>query len=422
MDGDCLDPRPNVRYNAAICCADSDKVSQCRVAATQPEASSPATPEFPTLPVVSNPEPVPQFEINLDAAPEDRYVEVLKHFAQPLSELFDNLANNTVVLHLAKKISDERGPENDELMGEIRGIAKVSGIPEYAIHAAQLLYELQTLMVPITNITWPWDMEGADEAVVPELPRFGCTGIIAKNEADGTVYHARNLDFSLAKYLQHMAYNAVFTRGGKEVYTAQMIAGYSAVLTGIKRGSNGYTIEINTRYGGKFGTNKELFKHLFTEKRPISGWVKRETLDNITDYEDAVQHLSTTPYAATEYNIISGVKKGVILARDPDGLAYKLELGDNRYIIMTNFDYVYHDIKEWFDPTCMKGIGHSRRKGAEKILDKSATLTPELLFSVLNDEGVIATDTIFQAIMNVERNQYNTSLPHCKECVWPGTQ
>jgi hypothetical protein len=363
--------------------------------------------------------PVPEFEINLDLAPEDRFIKVIEHFNDTLSDVYAKLTSTYFVSDIFEKIAKHRGPETDELMGEIRGISKASGIPVDVIQSVQLLYELQTIMVPFVNFSWPWDnattsseaslKQGADSI-------FGCTGIIARSEADDTVYHARNLDFSFAYWLQNMTYNGVFTKGGKELFTAQMIAAYSSMVTGIRKGSNGYAIEINTRYLDHSGGNKEIFTNMFDKKRKPSGWIKRKVLESVDNYEDAVSAFSTTPYISTEFNIISGVKKGIILAREPDEVAYTIDLAQNRFIIMTNFDYVYHDHKEWLDPTCLKGIGHSRRIGAERILNKSAVITPELLYSVLNDEAVMAPDTIFQAIMNVEKSIYNTSLPFCKSC------
>jgi len=249
-------------------------------------------------------------------------------------------------------------------------------------------------------------------------PHVGCTGIIATDDEDGTVYHGRNLDFSFAKYLQAMAYTGIFNRNGEEVFRAQTIAGYSSILTGMRKGPNGYTIEINTRFADHVGGYREALHHLFSDKRNISGWIKRKILENIDNFEDAVEAFSTTPYPASEYNIVSGVRKGVILARNPDGLAYKLSLNksDKRYIIMTNFDYPWHDIKEIFDPTTVKGIFHPRRKAAQQILDDVSVLTPELIFDVLNDDGVMAKDTIFQVIMNVEKGFWNASLPACVDC------
>lgn len=216
-----------------------------------------------------------------------------------------------------------------------------------------------------------------------------------------------------------MTYVGIFTKGGKEIFRAQMIGGYHAVLTGMRKGPNGYGIQINTRFVDSInqaGGIKEMLHNVFTEKRNYSGWTKRKILENIDNYEAAVEAFSTKPYAATEYNIVSGVKKGTILARNPDGVAYQLPLGRNKYVIITNFDYIYHDIREWFDPTGGKGIGHPRRPAAERILNKTDVLTPEVLFGVINDVEVMAKDTIFQVVMNVEKGLWNASLPACTDC------
>jgi len=380
--------------------------------------------------------PIPEFDVNLDLAPEERYTEVIQHFKEPLQKFVTYLhAANPIVKVIGSLVSMKRGQENPELQGEIRGIAKLSGVTEGEIHLMQMLYELNTLMIPIVNFTEGIsDFEALEavatmlestspqlqqQSVFGEFPiRFGCTGIIAWDNSTGTVNHARNLDFSFAKYLQAMAYTGIFKKNGSEVFRAQTIAGYTAILTGMRKGPNGYTIEINTRFTDHVGGNSEMFRNLFTNKREISGWTKRKVLEQHDNYEDAVEAFSNTPYAATEYNIVAGVKKGVILARKPDGLAYKLPLGENGkdYIIMTNFDYPWHDIKEEFDPTTVKGLFHPRRKAAEKILDAAKVLTPELLFQVLNDDAVMAKDTIFQVIMNVETGLWNASLPACVSC------
>ena len=134
-------------------------------------------------------------------------------------------------------------------------------------------------------------------------------------------------------------------------------------------------------------------------KADIAGFTKRKILENIDNYEGAVEAFSTTPYVASECNIVAGVKKGVILARNPGGLAYSLprNKSDKKYVLMTNFDHPWHDIKENFDPSVVKG--RYRRKAAEKTLDEAKVLTPELLFDVLDDEKVLAKGTILQVIL-----------------------
>ena len=59
-------------------------------------------------------------------------------------------------------------------------------------------------------------------------------------------------------------------------------------------------------------------------------------------------------YASTEYAIVSGVRKGTILARNPNEVAHVQTLGKSNfeerfdYILVTNFDFFWHDIREWF--------------------------------------------------------------------------
>ena len=60
--------------------------------------------------------------------------------------------------------------------------------------------------------------------------------------------------------------------------------------------------------------------------------------------------------------------------------------------MVTNFDYYWHDVREWFDPTGSKGIGHPRRIEAQKLLNSTANLTPEFLFSVIDAPGGKAFD------------------------------
>eukprot|EP00746_Dinoflagellata_sp_MGD_P017058 gnl/MRDRNA2_/MRDRNA2_138895_c0_seq1.p1 gnl/MRDRNA2_/MRDRNA2_138895_c0~~gnl/MRDRNA2_/MRDRNA2_138895_c0_seq1.p1 ORF type:complete len:505 (-),score=84.48 gnl/MRDRNA2_/MRDRNA2_138895_c0_seq1:38-1444(-) len=357
--------------------------------------------------------PVPEFKIDLDLDPEERFKEVLGHFAETLRDLNKTLITDEV-LDLCKKIAGHRGLENPELAGEIRGISKYSKIPVEAIQTAQLLYELQTIMVPVENITWPW---GQTTRHVGQQASFGCTGVVARSADDGTVTHARNLDFSFAKWLGNMTYNGVFYKQGQELFTAQMIAGYSSPLTGMRRGNNGYTIEINTRYPPKEWNVDNLMSFLFKERRTTSGWIKREVLQNIDNFEDAVHAFSTKPYASTEFDVISGKQKGVILARNLDDVYHTLTLGPNRndYVVITNFDYWDHDFKEWLDPTSIH-FGHARRIGAEKILNASTNINFEQLYKVMSDQEVMAKDTIFQAFMNVETDTYQSFLPDCEDC------
>ena len=158
--------------------------------------------------------------------------------------------------------------------------------------------------------------------------------------------------------MYNLVYNGVFTKNGVEVFRSQMIAGYVMVVTAARfQGGDGYAIERNTRYADHVGGGQEMIGHLLSG-RPLQGWTLRKILEEEETYGGAVAAVEAAPYCAGEYDIISGVGKGVIVAKGPDAVAYTLVLGERHsnsvredYIIVTNFDYIWGDIREWFDPT-----------------------------------------------------------------------
>ena len=382
--------------------------------------------------------PVATYIINLDLQPSERYTELISNTSNGFNTTvwaFYNkyFANDKILTDVLYSISKKRGSEPTEMQAEIQAYSDLSRLPLQFVQSIQMLYELQTLMVPIVNFTkYPnqpkWKTRSFPKGL-EALSRIpwrgpGCTGIIAMNHQDNSVYHARNLDFAPVPFMKNLVYNAVFTKAGKEVFRSQMIAGYTQVITGgVFSGSDGWAIERNTRYADHSGGNAEMIHNLYSgsTKRPLTGWTLRKALENIPTYDEAVAHLSTAPYVATEYTIISGIKKGTILSRNPDGLAYKQTLGDKNfderddYIIVTNFDFFWHDVREWFDPTGGEGLGKglSRRKAAQKILNSTTfgDIGPDVLFQTLNHKDVLA-DTVFQAIINVEKGIWNISQPN----------
>ncbi len=59
------------------------------------------------------------------------------------------------------------------------------------------------------------------------------------------------------------------------------------------------------------------------------------------------------------------------------------------------------------------GIGHPRRLAAEAVLGSSpvGSLTGDVLFAAINSPGDFGSDTIFQAIINVEKGVWDISQP-----------
>jgi len=340
--------------------------------------------------------------VNLDLPPEQRFQPVLTVFNASLHKVYNDLiGKNKPFEQLLFSLVKKRGNETPEFQAEIDSAAKFINVPVDGLHGLQFLYELSTVMEPIENVTIPF--------------RAACTGILAVDSTTGTVSHARNLDFGPKPDMQSIIYIAKFTRGGKEVYRAQTMAGYSLPVTGMKSGPNGFSIEVNTRFPEKFGGNTVMFHNLLDEKRDLNGWTIRKVFENAPDYETAVKMLSTTPYTAEQYNIIGGVRKGTILAREPDNTVFQLTLGKpnpemrDDYIIITNFDFWWHDFREWFDPTG-GAFFKPRRIVAQEIMNATKVLTPQVLFDVISAKGVIAGETVFQSVMNVETGLFNVSM------------
>ena len=90
------------------------------------------------------------------------------------------------------------------------------------------------------------------------------------------------------------------------------------------------------------------------------------------------------------------------------------------YRIISNFDFFWGDVREWFDSTAGGGFGRPTRRGtAQRLLNASlhdpAGITAEAIFKILSTKYVLAntaeSSTIFQAIINVEKGVWNGSIP-----------
>jgi N-acylethanolamine-hydrolysing acid amidase len=370
---------------------------------------------------------VPQFEIDLDKAPEERFAEVSKRFGPKYVEFFKKFGNSPGVEASVKKVAALRGAENDEMTGEIRGISKDTGVPEYFIQGAQFIPSLQCLKGPFLKFVDDMNVSLPSDTIVDQenptateflnhlqVPSFGNAGIVAKDK-DGSVWHARNLGYALPKWVQQLTYEAKFKKDGAELFTAQMTYPLVMPFTAMRRGKNGYTVQANTRYLDQKEDGMMLMKNLYMERREPGLWQIRKVLTDTDNYDDAFKAFSTMKLPNPEYIIMSGVKKGAVLARDPDSLAYKMELDEKHpYVIMTNFDYSKGDTKEFLQPTRVKGL--SARVRAQNLLDQSSEVNPKLLKSILNDRDVLSKNVLYQSMSNVEKDRFDSSLPACSNC------
>ena len=242
------------------------------------------------------------YEINLDLPPEERFPGLFKlnpDFNTTVWQFYnESFRDNAPLTNLLYGISKERGPENDEQQAEIESLASMSGLPLPFVASIQMLYELQTVMVPIVNVTKPGDsptkyaFPRGYEALetLPWRQSAGCTGIIATT-ADGSVSHARNLDFAPEHIMMNLVYDARFTRGGQELFRSQMIAGYTMVVTAASMVEDGYAIERNTRFIDHPGGFQTTMENLVSGV-PLNGWTLRKILESEATYDAAINAVS----------------------------------------------------------------------------------------------------------------------------------
>ena len=104
------------------------------------------------LPVSVPHRDIPTFEINLDLAPEQRYLPLFAEglgFNATVWKFWEQyFARDFALRDALYLLADIRGPEPDEQQAEVEGLVALSRLPLKFVQAIQMLYELQTLMVP----------------------------------------------------------------------------------------------------------------------------------------------------------------------------------------------------------------------------------------------------------------------------------
>ena len=115
--------------------------------------------------------PLLVYEIDLDLDPSERYAglfDLNPTFNETVWKFYEqSFANNALLTDVLYSLSDRRGPENDEMQAEIESLAAMSRLPLPFVQSIQMLYELQTIMVPIVNFTSIVSLAEYDPAASP---------------------------------------------------------------------------------------------------------------------------------------------------------------------------------------------------------------------------------------------------------------
>jgi N-acylethanolamine-hydrolysing acid amidase len=285
--------------------------------------------------------------VNLDLPPEQRWVEPLQPFIATFNE----------ILSIIDKLLPATTPKLDALGTLIAGFL---GQP-YQDEMKGVAKALNTSLgiVAIVNLGY-------------EVSAF-CTSIVAQ-ATDGSVYHARNLDFGegmgFTDILRNLTFEVDFQSGGVTQYSCVTYASFVGCLTGVR--PSGWAVTVNTRFppDGEHRPFKQLWKELVeaitVKGSQVNSQLIRDALASTAKFADAKDILSNHPLIAQVYLTISGAApgEGCVITRNMTGAddVWCLDAPNGRwYVLETNYDHW----KPVSPPCCSASLPrHARVAGA----------------------------------------------------------
>ena len=331
--------------------------------------------------------PAPRYVVNLDHDPQYRWTQIVTDYRKEFQELL-------------KQVKKMVGPEL-VLLASVMGESVEEHIPypyNMEIVGIALAGDVTLGEVLLGNLLYELTAFNSSRVL---LGKKACTSIVA--EADnGTVYHGRNLDYSIAKYLRNMTIIVDFQSSGKTVYTGTTFVGYAGLLTGQR--PHAYTITLDQRDKGEWWLN--ALDALISGRHTVTGFLIRNTLaDTSLSFGDAILSLAYEPLIAPCYLIVGGVdsNEGVVITRDRTAALdiWRLNTAKGRwFLVETNYDH-------WDPPP----PSDDRRDPAIKAMDETGrgNVSASSLFHVLSLPPVLNNKTSYTVTMSASIPElYNT--------------
>ncbi|XP_036859199.1 N-acylethanolamine-hydrolyzing acid amidase isoform X1 [Manis javanica] len=330
------------------------------------------------LSAAAEPRAPPLFNVSLDAAPELRWLPVLRHFDEDyLRAAFAQILGDTVPkwIHalIRKAVGELERFLPQPFADEIRGVCDA------------LNFNLADCL--LLNLAY-------------ESTAF-CTSIVAQ-DSRGHIYHGRNLDYPFGYFLRNLTVDVQFLKNGQVAFTGTTFVGYVGLWTG--QSPHKFTVSGDEREKGWWWEN--VIAALF-QRHSLVSWLIRTTLSESENFEAAVYRLAKTPLIADVYYIVGGTfpREGVVITRNRDGPMdiWPLDpLNGAWFRVETNYDH-------W------KPVPKSddRRTPAIKALNATgqANLSLDTLFQVLSVFPVYNNCTIYTTVMSAANpDKYMTRI------------
>ncbi|XP_072171207.1 acid ceramidase-like [Diadema setosum] len=349
---------------------------------------------------------VQTYVLNLDMAPEDRWTGLVKSKTDEMNNLIQDIKDLVGIFinetEAVKYLDELMAPLADTFPSpydmELKGIANATGIPLGQIVLYNVFYEVFTV----------------------------CTSIVAEDKS-GDLFQARNLDFglflgwdtknktwALTERLRPLITNVDYQQGGKTVAKGVHFAGYVGVITGMKPGILG--LSMNERFqldGGFIGIIEWV---LGQRDGQWMGFVLRDAVIKATDYHSTLAYLTSVKLLAPGYIILGGnsTGEGAIITRSVGTKADNVKLmnpsNGTWYLVETNYD-------NWESPPFFD----DRRTPATKCMDKMTQTNVGFkgIYNVLSTKPVRNLLTTYTALMHVRDGTLDTYIRYCPQPCFP---
>jgi len=238
-----------------------------------------------------------------------------------------------------------------------------------------------------------------------------CTSIVAQTN-DGTVLHARNLDFwegmGFTDTLKNLALQIDWQKGGKTVFSSTGFAGYAGVLSGFKSGQFSATINTRNYPDGMFELFDEILVAITERNASLVSFLTRSVFQNIPDYDSALANLSSDELIADVYYIIAGAKPGqaAVISRNRTVAAdvWKIDPPARWYEVQTNYDH-------WEQPPWFDNRVDPANAGMDALGRNNLSL--DGMFKVLTVKPVFNLQTTYSILSCPATGEYRSFTRYC---------
>ena len=221
---------------------------------------------------------------------------------------------------------------------------------------------------------------------------MACTSIVAET-MKGSIFHGRNLDYSLVKFLENMTITVDFQRRGNTSYTGTTFVGFIGLFTGQKPYK--YTISMNERDKGELWMN--ILESLSNGLNAVVAFHIRDSLDrDDLNFDQAINFMANKPLIAPCYIIMGGIKstEAVVITRDRKTVLDLWRINNsvgNWYVLETNYD-------RWTTPPASDDRRDPAIEAMEKMTQKN--VGSKGLYNVLSTPPVLNNHTTYTVLMS----------------------